>query len=731
MNRMESRSSQDRQLRVSTMPQLSENIKKVAIIMPGEETQFINLDQNRPLAAIIQDISEKWKLTEPNNFSLQFTDATRQTFITERNRLEIQNGNVLAMTDAPSRTAELTLGKLTGSNRADKIEALKKLAQLSSDITFATEFINRQGLQLLIKIVVDAAYSGEPLAYTLQAFIQLMDHGIVSWDVLEEDFVKRVADCVNMAKKVDVVCLKSSLEILESVLLHSSRMCELVERAITPTSITPHLQDTSTEVQKNGIALINALFLRADPVKRKNIAKSLQSTHIRNIFLNNVIRGEHKGAEMAHQLCVLQSNLINQLEENMNTPADPKDQEQMKAVEELQKVAFDIEIDPTVSLSRRTGNPALDFKKLGFVKYTKPIEEFMEVPPGRLALDNLVYYAKHHEDAYRKLVLENSVRGDEHDCPVAQAAVALTKRLCTILKVGDTDTEEGQVYYPMFFCHDRPFEEFFCACMYYLNKTWKEMRATAADFKKVLEVVQEQVTRALQVQPTSFEAFRVKMGQLSYSEIMKIWEVDRQSREEMESQAVPIVELREQIKPDIIQLIKQNRLNYLLDGTVFVKHNNKGRMKDKYWFCRLSPNLKTFHYGDCEETANPPIESLPHKLNIVDIRNVLIGRDCPHIKERRRQTAPVLAFAIIPDTSVSQEALCFMASNQNEYDMWVDGLNALLNKPMTSMQTKSDLDTLIGMEIKLRLLDIEGVPIPTNPPPIPKPPSNYNFVYQY
>lgn len=54
-----------------------------------------------------------------------------------------------------SRTAELTLGKLTGSNRAAKIEALKKLAQLSSDITFATEFISRQGLQILIKIVVD------------------------------------------------------------------------------------------------------------------------------------------------------------------------------------------------------------------------------------------------------------------------------------------------------------------------------------------------------------------------------------------------------------------------------------------------------------------------------------------------------------------------------------------------------------------------------------------------
>ncbi len=37
----------------------------------------------------------------------------------------------------------------------------------------------------------------------------------------------------------------------------------------------------------------------------------------------------------------------------------------------------------------------------------------------------------------------------------------------------------------MFFAHDRPFEEFFCICIQLLNKTWKEMRATAADFHKV------------------------------------------------------------------------------------------------------------------------------------------------------------------------------------------------------------------------------------------------------
>lgn len=48
---------------------------------------------------------------------------------------------------------------------------------------------------------------------------------------------------------------------------------------------------------------------------------------------------------------------------------------------------------------------------------------------------------------------------------------------------------------------------------------------------------------------------------------------------------------------------------------------------------------------------------------------------------------------------------------------------------MGSKLTKTDLDMLLSMEIKLRLLDTEGITIPENPPPIPKEPSNYDFAY--
>ena len=64
-----------------------------------------------------------------------------------------------------------------------------------------------------------------------------------------------------------------------------------------------------------------------------------------------------------------------------------------------------------------------------------------------------------------------------------------------------------------------------------------------------------------------------------------------------------------------------------------------------------------------------------------------------------------------------------------QFDMWTDGINALLGNPMVSKKTEEDLEMLLSMEIKMRLLDTANVPIPSEPPPIPPPPPDYNFYY--
>lgn len=423
--------------------------------------------------------------------------------------------------------------------------------------------------------------------------------------------------------------------------------------------------------------------------------------------------------------------MLGLLEPKMRQRADAQEQESQEKIKELRKVAFENDNNPNIEVTmRRPGTYSKDFKKLGFKCENDPIKDFNEVPPGVLALDCMLYFARNYSEDYTKIVLENSCRADEHECPFGKTSVELVKLLCDILKVGDPPSEQGQTYHPLFFTHDRPFEELFCICIVLLNKTWKEMRATAEDFIKVSSVVREQISRALSSSPKGFDKFRQKINQLTYTEITQLWQQERNNREVWESHARPIVELKEKITPEIIDLIQQQRLGVLVGGTRFKKYSTRGqRIKDKFWFVRLSPNHKVLHYGDCDEKSTPSLEELGNKLPVTDIKCVITGKDCPHMKDLRgRKITPHLAFSLIIK-SAEVTSLDFVAPDEQIFDYWTDGINALLKEKMSSKSFENDLETLLSMDIKVRLLDAEGIDIPKDPPQIPDEPEDYDFYY--
>uniref|UniRef100_A0A8C1ZEW1 Engulfment and cell motility 2 n=1 Tax=Cyprinus carpio TaxID=7962 RepID=A0A8C1ZEW1_CYPCA len=512
------------------------------------------------------------------------------------------------------RAARQLLERIQSHGIDARLEALKELAKLSADPTFAAEFINMEGLATLARLVESGTHFGEMLAFTLTAFLELMDHGIVSWDLISVSFIKQISGYVNQPM-VDVSILQRSLAILESMVLNSHSLYQRVAQETTVAQLIAHLQSC---------------------------------------------------ADMCIVMC-----------------------------------------------SQNPVNPAMDFT---------------QTPPGMLALDNMLYLAKVHQDTYIRIVLENCSREDKHECPFGRSAIELTRMLCDILQVGELRCND---FHPMFFTHERAWEEFFCVCIQLLNKTWKEMRATAEDFNKVMTVVREQITRALAMKPPSLEQLRVKLRSLSYSEILRLRQSERMSQDDFQSP--PIIELRERIQPEILELIKQQRLNRLCEGSCFRKLGNR-RRQEKFWFCRLSLNHKVLHYGDLDESpqGEVPFELLTDKIPVSDIKAVLTGKDCPHMKEKSalKQNKEVLelAFSVLYDPD---EVLNFVAPNKYEYCIWTDGLSALLGKELGSDLTRSDLDTLMSMEMKLRLLDLENITIPEAPPPVPKEPSTYNFTYNY
>ncbi|XP_072729347.1 engulfment and cell motility protein 3 isoform X3 [Ciconia boyciana] len=658
------------------------DVVKIAIQMVGAIPQLIELQQTKPLASVLKDVCDAWSLPNAERYALQYADG-RQTYITESNRGEIKNGSILRLTTSPDQEAERLYSGIQSNNSDVKTDSLKKLASLSQDVTFAQEFINRNGLKQIFCIVEEGNDTGEMLAHTLKAFMELMEHDFVSWETLSAAFIKKIVSYVNM-NAVDASVQQLSLSILENMVPASRLLFELVKKEVTLDRLLTHLQVTNTQLQLKAMALLIALLLAATDAERRDMMDYLREKNIRQFIHKNIIHSsEPLGDEMAHYLYVLQSVSLNLCERRMRTSMDPYSQEQRELLQSLRQTAFESESEaPASSFSteRRRSLCAKEFRKLGFMNNSNPAEDLRRAPPGLLALDNMVYFSKHTPNAYSR---------------------------------------------------DHFFEELFCICIQLVNKTWKEMRATLEDFDKVLQVVREQITRTLSLKPTSLELFKTRVNALNYSEILKLRQTERLHQEE--TLAVPVLELRERLKPELLELIRQQRMLHLCEGTLFRKISSR-RRQDKLWYCRLSPNHKVLHYGDVEEGVHsPPIESLPEKIPVADMKMLLVGKECPHTKEKSsgKQNKDVLelAFSIVYD--MEEYCLNFIAPTRYEFCLWTDGLNVLLGKEMTSERTQTDLDVLLSMELKLRLLDLENISIPDTPPPIPKPPSNLNFCYDF
>ncbi|KFZ64763.1 Engulfment and cell motility protein 3, partial [Antrostomus carolinensis] len=701
----------------------------------------------------------RWSLPNAERYALQYVDG-RQTFITESNRGEIKNGSILRLTTSPDQEAERLYSGIQSNNSDVKTDSLKKLASLSQDVTFAQEFINRNGLKQIFHIVEEGndyldpsslrlvtcpSSTGEMLAHTLKAFMELMDHDFVSWETLSAAFIKKIVSYVNM-NAVDAAVQQLSLSILENMVPTSRLLFELVKKEVTLDRLLTHLQVTNAQLQLKAMALLIALLLAAPDAGRRDMMDYLREKNIRQ-FIHKVRSwvhpGEPLGDEMAHYLYVLQSVSLNLCERRMRTSMDPYSQEQRELLQSLRQTAFESESEAPASnfsTERRRSLCAKEFRKLGFTNNSNPAEDLRRAPPGLLALDNMVYFSRHTPNAYSRFVLENSSREDKHECPFARSSIQLTLILCEILHVGEPCSETAQAFYPMFFGQDHFFEELFCICIQLVNKTWKEMRATHEDFDKVrgdvgtlgAAVVREQITRTLSLKPTSLELFKTRVNALNYSEILKLRQTERLHQEET------LAELRERLKPELLELIRQQRLLHLCEGTLFRKISTvnlrgvswvAGMGPNKLWYCRLSPNQKVLHYGDVEEGVHsPPIESLPEKIPVADMKMLLVGKECPHTKEKSsgKQNKDVLelAFSIVYD--VEEYCLNFIAPTRYEVSS-----KGTLQLDVLAQGTGGHLCVCVCVCVCVRLLDLENISIPDPPPPIPKPPSNLNFCYDF
>lgn len=716
------------------------DVKKVGVTFENKLPYLMIIETGKLLAKVVEEICEHYHLSKPTDFTLYLNMPNSKKFLDQQNWSEIQNGVVLELVPSLEITArklikELKTGKKAGDEAGDKsdasntevdIDCLKQLSEFSEGETFAKSFICLKGLDIINNLITSGKYSGTHLFHLLKCYRDLRDHNLEPWKHVDNKFINIIATCTNSTRTFHSSTILLSLDILESIIMACPDQYSYVEKEITPNSLIPHLQSSEEEVQTKALAVLNALFVRGDVHKKRRLGDHSNFKAIRNIILTCIIHrgspGQH-AMKTVYQLHRLQCMLFNLVFERSMQRVDPMNAEATKMIKELRQIAFDTESDLSPSSKRQS--QLRDFKKLGFQNPLNPLEDLCETPPGMLCLQNMTYFAKQHQENYTKVVLENSCRGDTHELPFATTSSNLTKLICNILKVGQKPMEDGQSYHPLFFSNDQSIEELYCVCIQLFNKTWKEMKATHADFHKVLEVVEEQLLMSLESSPTSFEQLRNKLSKLPYHEVTMIWQRRQKDKLEWSLEEAPIRELQAKVEPGLLYLIRKHRLNYLQSGSLFPLKTY--RRQDKFMFCRLAASLKCLHYDECDEHHNPSTQQLSYKMAVSEIKDVLVGKDCPHVKKKANATT---AFSITTEESFQVERadlLNFIAPNEEVFETWIDGLNVLLDRPMTTPLMETDLERLMKMEMKLRLLDAEGLSLPKEAPPIPRPPPHMDF----
>ncbi|XP_064487467.1 engulfment and cell motility protein 2-like [Ornithodoros turicata] len=696
---------------------------KVGVKIPNRDAELLELDLSAPLADFVEDLCRREGIANAKDYALAFADR-KTGYIVESRKQDIKNGDLLQLTDSPSKKRQEIIRNLNFGAMDGKVSALCMLLERVTDPVFVTEFISNDGHKLLVSAMENGLFRGKIMGKASQCFEGLMDHSVVSWDIVSEKFVTRLIRHVSSATRIDNVGVDTSLSILESAATQRSDLYSVIRTTMPFGNYVNFVGVGSIPVLKNAIALLNIMFKRADYAERRSLEGLILKFGLKNMIWHRVSHITQVDIELAHQLFVMQSHLLNLYGEMRNSMFDLMDSSHEQKIKLLLRYGFDIDPDAQETPDEHPSNLLLaESKTLGYT--AAPMKDFMK-PCGKLALYSLAYFAEHDSASFSRLVQENSTSSQEHSCPLVASSIKLVELLCDLFRIGETVAEQG-IFYPMFFSTRYFFEELFIVGMKLVFKTWCEMRATTEDIDKVFGIVREQIIRTLKSEQNSptIQDFRTSLWQMPYSVVVSQLQKERAEREEWESQSAAVRQLRQSLVSDAVELVKTNRLNFLCTGTMFQRYTQKGqRLKGKYCYAMLSDNHKYIHYGECAADDEPRLEELQHTHMVSEIEELLTGSDCPHTRKGHKATTD-LAFSIV--RCYEEPPLNFVAPNEVVFQYWIDGLNALIGRPMTSEETQRDLETLLHMEIKLRLLETEGLSIPEVAPPIPSSPENYDF----
>lgn len=677
------------------------------------------------------------------------------------------------------------LARMASNEDASRKMAVFKLQNSINDPAFADVFISSGGLVVLRRLVMTSA--GNTLAYSLQSLTRLLEVDM-GWDIFEgptsSDLVERVVELIVTNPLVNI--LRGAMSILVALVGHSQSTHQSGTtnrapvtfgfRALKPAVavypqffelVIQQLQSADHALCANALMLINALIRdavsddstmnggKASAGSGEDWAKFIKRLHDLGL-IKAVHRLMQSSAlqDLAHPMLEFQTLTKILLRKWREVDVDLERPEHRRALKGLHLASApervpvnghspgqDSHEGPTKKGSRRH-NPE-KWRRLGF-ETESPAQEFDMT--GFLGMMDLTDYVRKNEDGFQKMLLEQAGKLACGRCPVARASFAVTMILYDHFDVDKTDLDDVRSYQLLESKdHDRLFKPLLLqwsrlhtAGLHAFFRVWKLTGAEQGDFEKVAELVRILVDSVVGASRRTKDVAEVE-------EEMQEYDVPRLREQQMgllemsfeNTWGQHLQQVREELKQEALQFVKEQRIRCLLQGSWFSKptpkRDNNSQVKHRLFtptpwrYAKLSHNRRYLHYADFEErtVSGPGLDALAEKVDLSTISSVVSNVSAPTEDTRStfsdmmgKDTAPktttkITIYSFVNPTEASRGAeakeqpiLTLWPLSHSLASEWLDGLLMLLNQTPITAETNKLVSLVSEYGLKIRLLNV-------------------------
>lgn len=298
------------------------------------------------------------------------------------------------------------------------------------------------------------------------------------------------------------------------------------------------------------------------------------------------------------------------------------------------------------------------WRRLGF-ETENPAWEFEEA--GYLGMMDLADYVRKHEDAFQRLLLEQSTLPPKGRCPIARASLAVTSILYDLFEVDKSDLDDAKSYLTLESrtSYDKIFKPLILqwsrlhlAGLQAFLRLWKATGAEREDFLRLVDLVRvlmetvvgganrEKSIQKVEEEMQEYDSERLRQLQMELFELSYEHTWGHHLRQ-----------VRDELNHEALQFMKEQRIRCLLRGAWFSNHlisraepdhPTEQEMKPSLRYAKLSHNRRFLHYADFEmkDDQDPDLDSLreirkcdsilsPKKLTLSLVPWDLIGSHLP------------------------------------------------------------------------------------------------------